>query len=154
LGRHPLIEIVKEAAERRPDHPLQLRLCWEFDPECAQASLGTFTQLFLRRRLWGAVLAEPRLHGVLVLAGWKTAAGVLPNQCQVKRAGTGMARIVRRVVPEQLELVGDERADGLWHLPEIVGEITQVLHGLEQDGDTVAIHIAAAGVHQGVFGWT
>jgi hypothetical protein len=31
---------------------------------------------------------------------------------------------------------------------------SQVLHRFEQDGDAVAIHIATAGIHQGVFGWT
>jgi hypothetical protein len=65
-----------------------------------------------------------------------------------------MPWIVRRVVPEELELMGDEGADGLRHLLEIVREIAQILHRFEQDGDAMAIHIATAGLHQGMFGRT
>src|ERR671919_696378 len=79
---------------------------------------------------------------------------MLSNERHVDIAGTGMPRIVRRVVPEQLELMGHEGADGLWHLLEVIGEIAQVLHGLEQYRDSVAIHIAAAGGDQGVFSRT
>lgn len=76
------------------------------------------------------------------------------NERHVDIAGAGMARIVRRVIPEPLEVLGHEGADGLWHLPEVIGEIAQGLHGLEQYRDTVAIHIAAAGGDQGVFSRT
>jgi hypothetical protein len=40
-------------------------------------------------------------------------------------------RILRRVIPQELELMRDECPDRLRHLLEIMWEIAQVLHGLE-----------------------
>jgi hypothetical protein len=62
--------------------------------------------------------------------------------------------VMFREVPQQLELMGKKGADGLRHLLEVVWEIAQVLHGLEEHSHPVSIHIPTAGVHQGTFGRT
>jgi len=45
--------------------------------------------------------------------------------------GAAVPRVVRRVIPQQLQLVRDEGADFYGHLTELVWEVTQVLHGFE-----------------------
>jgi len=57
------------------------------------------------------------------------------------------------VIPQELELVGNKGADGLWHLPEIVWEVTQVLDNLQQHGDPVPMHIPISRVDHSALGW-
>jgi hypothetical protein len=64
-----------------------------------------------------------------------------------------MARIGGRVVPQELELMGDEGADHLRHLGGLRGEIAQILDRLQEHGPAMAIDIATAGVHQHTFRW-
>jgi len=54
------------------------------------------------------------------------------------------------VVPQQLELVSDEGPNNGGHVAELVWEIPEVLYGLEQHSDPVAIHLPTAGVDEGV----
>jgi hypothetical protein len=94
---------------------------------------------------------EPRLQLLLILAHGKTQACVLPNQGQMAIVRPTLPRIVWRVIPQELELMGDERADHLWHLLEITREIAQVLHGFEQHGHPMTMHISVTGVYQSAF---
>ena len=64
-----------------------------------------------------------------------------------------LPRIVWRVIPQELELMGDESVYHLRHLLEIVRKIPQVLHGFEQYGHPMTMHIAVTGVHQSAFCW-
>jgi hypothetical protein len=62
-----------------------------------------------------------------------------------------LPRLVWRVIPHEVELLGDARADHLWHLLEITREIAQVLHGFEQHGHPMTMHISVTGVYQRTF---
>jgi hypothetical protein len=47
--------------------------------------------------------------------------------------------------------VGEKGFDGAGHLLHIVGEIAQILHRFQQDGDRVAMHLPAARIDQSAF---
>ena len=70
---------------------------------------------------------KPPLQLLLICAGRKATARVLPNQRHMHIPRAGMARIGGRVVPQELELMGDEGPDSLRHVGELRGEIAQVL---------------------------
>jgi hypothetical protein len=56
---------------------------------------------------------------------------VLPKEGEMGIMTATMPRIGGRVVPQQLELVGDEEADDGWYVLERVREIAQILHRFE-----------------------
>jgi hypothetical protein len=66
-------------------------------------------------------------------------------------AGTRMMWIRFGVIPQQLELVRDEGPDDGGHMAEVVGEIAEILHGLEQHRDPMPIHLPTTGVNEGAF---
>ena len=66
---------------------------------------------------------EPDFQRLFVLAGGKAPAQMLPNEREVTIAGAAVPWIIARVIPEQLELMGNERADLLGHLLQVSGEV-------------------------------
>ena len=61
-------------------------------------------------------------------------------------ARAALPGIGRRLVPQQVHLMGNEGADGGGHLLEVLWKIPQVLHGLEQDGHTMAMSMPGGDV--------
>jgi hypothetical protein len=96
---------------------------------------------------------EPPLQRLRILASGQANAGVLPNQGQMAIMRPTLPRIVSRVIPHALALMGDERAYHLRHLLEIVRNIAQVLHGLAPHGHPLTRPISITGVHPSAFRW-
>jgi len=126
---------------------------WHLKAQSPQADIRAFPQIFFARGVRGAVGPEPHLQRLLILASGRAQAGVLPNQGQMAIMRLTLPRIVWRVIPQELELMGDERADHLRHLLEIVRKIAQVWHSVEQHGHPMTMPISVTGVHQRAFRW-
>src|SRR5947208_16924303 len=81
----------------------------------------------------------------------KAEARIVANQRHMAIARTTAPWILRGSVPQQLQLMGEKGAHGVWHLLELVWEVAQVLHRLEQNGHAVAIRIPITRVDEGTF---
>ena len=82
----------------------------------------------------------------------ETEARMLPNEQQMAIVCRAMPRIIRRVVPQQVQLMRQESPDSRGHLGERTGEIASILDGFEQDGHRMAIHCPITGIDDGAFG--
>src|SRR5215831_8369716 len=131
VGSDALIKVLKKAMQGSADNPVKLMLGWEFNAQSAATAVGTFTQVHFCRRFPGALRAEPRFEGGFVLPRGKAPAYLRPNYSDVGIMTSAMPRILRRVIPQELELMRDERPDHLRHLLQLMREIAQVLYSLE-----------------------
>jgi hypothetical protein len=105
-------------------------------------------QRVICRGILGFQGPQPGLQLPLILARGVAKSRMLSNQGQMRIVRSTPLGVMLREVPQQLELMGHKGADGLRHLLEIIWEIAQVLHGLEEHSHPVSIHISTAGVHQ------
>src|SRR5712692_625044 len=117
--------------EGSADQSLELRRRGEFNAQGTKTAVGTFAQLLFRRRLPGPLRPEPRFQGLLVLPSGKAPSRLLPNQGHMVIVTPAVPGILGRVIPQELELMRDERPHDLRHLLELTREIAQVLHRLE-----------------------
>jgi hypothetical protein len=114
-----------------PDHPLEFAFGGEFNPQRAQMAIGTFFEVGFCGGLGGSLGLQPGFQGLFILSGGEAPPGILPNEREMTITRAALPGIVRRMVPQQVHLVGHEGADGEGHMLEILGAIAQVLHGLE-----------------------
>jgi hypothetical protein len=129
-------------------------LGWQLNPQHPQAGQDPCVQRIVRRAVLSFQGPQPGIQLPLVLACGIAKACMLSNRGQIGIVRSAPTGVMLREVPQQLELMGNKRADGLRQLLEIVWEIAQVLHGLEEHSHPVSIHIPPAAIHQGAFGCT
>jgi len=109
--------------EGTSDETLEFAFGWQFQPECSATGIRAFTQILFG---WGRRCpsrAEPRFKGLLVLPRREAEARVLPNEQQMAIVGRAVPRIIRGMVPQQVQLMRQESADNRGHLGECAGEV-------------------------------
>src|SRR5215813_4428597 len=149
---HSFIDVVKKVPQCRPHYASELTFGRPLNMQGAQAGIGTFPQVCFGRYLDGRMGAQPGSQFLLVLGRGEAEARVLPGQSQMAIMRGAVPGIIHCVVPQQLELVGDEGPHHEGDLAQLLGEISQILHGFEQDGYAVAIDLSITGVDQGALG--
>lgn len=93
---------------------------------------------------------QPGDQRLFILSSGKAPSGMLPNERQMPIPRAALPGIGSCMVPQQVQLMGNKSVDGGRHLLEVLWKISQVLHGLEQDGHAMTIGLPMTCPHEGM----
>ena len=131
MRRDLVIQRVEKAMKGCLDHPLEFTFGGELNPQCAQMAIGIFFEVGFGGGVGRRLRLQPGFQRLFILGSREAPPGMLPNEGEMPIACAALPGIVRGMIPQQVQLMGNEGADGGGHVLEILWEIAQVLHGLE-----------------------
>jgi hypothetical protein len=117
LSHEAFIQIVEVSIQRRVEQPLQLRYCWQLSAQ--------FLQILLVFRCWESPSGEGAGLGQMII----------PSAARFP--------VVIAVIPQQTELFTQKQPDGFRHVSYRFREKPKVQQRFQQDGDAVAVVVAA-----------
>ena len=91
---------------------------------------------------------QPLFEVVFVLRHGKPPPGMLPDQCKMMITGTAVPRIQWGMIPQQVELPGDQDSDDFRDSVKARREIAEIPEGLEQQRYAIAVGLSSKAAYK------